>query len=746
MLANIADQSHLNYLALQNVFEALRELSREQTAKTLKEKKTTSLKKNKPFKHLKVIKKGFYQYFDSISRSHLNSRLWLKARRLFVQYMFNQLNDIGKVKAHDNSIVSDFADLKYYCEKGVYESNEVMDDESKCFFLLIEISVELLRGFSLKSCLKKLNIVLKNLLSKYELSEDGFIIFLKTSILVNDIEFPINLLECQNRDSKKNDLKLSIDDCIKSLLALQKFILNDMSKNGGEKIESFTDSSISYFDNVYKEIKNLFNPLLHYLIHVKLRLGSSLMIKSSDYDRKMADPKLEVNKFWEHSLNVLGSAIEINKVISERSLNLEIELFYKYSYCMKQLFVSRKIGTLNDVVDSYGHTINLIQKSVHDLYLIKQCYLEIAVLFIFSFDPTINLDSNKIETNQTPASKSRAIEAALAALAFAVDTTHSMKEKMLLTGNEQLKNMASTNICDCPIFISNDLVANHVFAERKRLYRDVIEEEVLSLAPEFEIVKEYKSYDDKADLLSSLSDKYITWIHVLNYQKKLQSISTMRNLNTLRNGNKRFIYSDIFTIGLTPIFLNSHLIASRLCQTNTFLKNRLEIYTKSCQAKEPIAEFFHNSARKLNAPINSSKSLINLPAILKYVKVYNENISNNISLAKNDLEDIVESLNLARSKQEQTVGTDWSYLQTWPANFNYSNINNSKVNENISYDSLFDYVLTMNWHKHLMFVNDETGDEDDKIICIIGLRDKLTSNKIKFKFFSAGKIIEIHEK
>ena len=742
----------MNYFALQNVFDALKELAAENIPNIVKEKNSmiSVIKKNKQLKELKIVKKGIYQFYDSISRSHLNSRLWLKARKLLVQYMFNQLNDIGKAKGHDNSILSDFGDLKYYCEKGIKESNDFIDLESKSFFIFIEITVELLRGQSLNSCLEKLNNVFKNLVSKAQLSQEGFFTFIKTSILIIDIKFPKYLLEWKNENSNKINLIFNIDCCMRSLLELQQIILTDLSKNSGELIECSIDKSISYNDNIFKDIKNLFNPLLHYLVHVKLRLGSYLILKSSYFDRNFNNCNLESNKLWENSLNVLGSAIEINKVISERSLNIEIELFYKYSFCMKELLLTRKIGTLYEVVNSYGHTINLIQNSVHDLYLIKQCYLEIAVLFIFSFDHSIISDSLAFKNDTflntlNSASKYRAIEAAITALAFSIDTTKALREKMLLSGNELLKNLPLNTMSSCPIFIANDLIANYLFADRKRLYRDKIEEEVLTLVPEFEIKKEHRTYDSKIEHLCKESERYLTWIHILNYQNKLHSLSTMRNLNTLRNGNKKFIFSDFFTTGFTPIFNNSNMIVSRLYEINYFLKNQLDICNKKNQTKEPITDFFRIYARKLNNQKNS-KDLINFNSILKNVKVYKGNISNNLSYNftdKVELKDIRE--NLPDTKQIFLQHCDWGHLQEWPPGYTYLTLGPLRIDENNSYDSFANYIMTMNWHKNIIFQNDNEKDVD-KILCIVGIRDKLTSNKIKFKNFSAGKIKNIHQK
>ena len=47
----------------------------------------------------------------------------------------------------------------------------------------------------------------------------------------------------------------------------------------------------------------------------------------------------------------------------------------------------------------------------------------------------------------------------------------------------------------------SDYLAYYVLADRRKIYRDDIEEEVLSLAPEFEAKTPPKTYDQKVELL-----------------------------------------------------------------------------------------------------------------------------------------------------------------------------------------------------------------------------------------------------
>ncbi len=426
MLAVISDQCQLGYIALQNIVDAMKELI-ENDSSTIQDNSFTrttnesvgllhsqntkslvsSLKKQKQQTAKKIqknlTKKGIYQVFDLLSETHLSSRLWLKARILFVQFMFNQLNDAGKAKGNDDNIIRDFGDLKYYCDKGLKEAEQYFDIEAKGFFKFIEGSVDLIRGTDLEHCLKKLNESLLDFVGVNQLSFDGVLNYFKVSILKNDLSYSVDLLDSSDQTNNKNKNEFNflnvLNNSIQNFTIIQKYILENLKRNGGETIEYYVSKDMCYFDNIASSIKNLYNPLYHYLIHVKLRLGSTLMLKSSYVNNKINEKYLSQNEIakdltiWIHSLNVLSSALELNKVICERSLCLEIELSYKYAHCIREIFMMNQLVTLSDVVDAYGYTLMLVFHSNHDLNIIKNCYLELAIAFISTYDSKILLDS-----------------------------------------------------------------------------------------------------------------------------------------------------------------------------------------------------------------------------------------------------------------------------------------------------------------------------------------------------------------
>jgi hypothetical protein len=190
-------------------------------------------------------------------------------------------------------------------------------------------------------------------------------------------------------------------------------------------------------------------------------------------------------------------------VISERSINLEIELYSKQAYCLKELFTKHRLCSLLDVVDGYNHTINLAHNSSHDLATIKNAYLELAAVFISVFEPTISyvnapkeftvfqtsfnwMQLSTAESKKQTPEYSIANEAALTAFNYLIKCFQAIKARRLLPGHQSIKELASMKVDDGPLFVASDLLASQVLAERGRVYRDEIEREVLQLAPELD--------------------------------------------------------------------------------------------------------------------------------------------------------------------------------------------------------------------------------------------------------------------
>ena len=745
-MACISDQCQLGYLSLQNIIEAMKELTDEEPSAEAVKKASTLMKTSKGKlvepKQSKLVKKGVFQFFDLTSKSHLNSRLWLKARLMFIQFMFNQLNDAGKAKGNDNNIIRDFGDLNYYCEKCLQETSAYFDNETKGFILFISASLDLIRGSALQTCLDALKTSIVSFMSCPQLSTEGTLNYLKALILCRDISYAANVLNVNKQLNITDVLNKTFGD----LFDLNDMILNNLKTFGGETIELYLDKTKSYFNNLSGDIKNIYNPLLSFLCHTKLRLGSCLLIKASLGENESAGSEAKTPTFLMHALNVLYSGIALNKVMCERTINLEIELNYKYAYCLRELYMKYQTCTLNDVVEAYNYTINLIHNSTHDLNLIRSCYLELALTFISLYEPSVSLLNTIQHVAAGAAPKSakkvtllarKAAEAVLIALVSSIKCSNALKEKMLLPGHKSIKEMSSIHVKNGPLFVASDLLGYFVLADRKKVYRDDVEEEVLSLAPEFESKVATKTYDEKVASLADESNKSITWIHLLNYQSKLQHINSMRNLNTLKNGKNRFKFADLYTIGFTPIIKNSNYMAARLHQLDSHMRANFRIYETECQAPTPVAEFLKVLTKKLS----TTRPAPGAHTLLERVNFFSGNLSavlSNSSIYEKESENVSEK----DSKASMRQALEWNYLQHFPANYNYNNTDSIKPNESL--DSLVNYLITWNWYKGLDVCDETLLKNGDMLTAIIGVKEP-SGNKIHFQLLSAALVQEIYD-
>lgn len=182
---------------------------------------------------------------------------------------------------------------------GVNESTSLRDLESRAQFRAINASLSLLRGEPLSRCAQELETSLEDFVAvQHRLSSSGCVSLFRYLLLRCDLKFASGLLGGGGKTTKRTRVQL-VDECSDELLAIQQGILDELQLNAGEETERFVEKQKSCYDNLCR-IKNLFNPLLHFFVHAKLRLGSLLMLKavsleSSKNKNKNKKRRLSIN-------------------------------------------------------------------------------------------------------------------------------------------------------------------------------------------------------------------------------------------------------------------------------------------------------------------------------------------------------------------------------------------------------------------------------------------------------------------
>ncbi len=285
-------------------------------------------------------------------------------------------------------------------------------------------------------------------------------------------------------------------------------------------------------------------------------------------------------------------------------------------------------------------------------------------------------------------------------------------------------------------------------ADRRKIYRDEIEAEILSLAPEFDTAKQLnnKTYDEKVTALQAENNRSISWVHLLNYQSKLQHINSIRNLNTLKNGRNRNKFSDLYTIGLTPTFKNTSYMELRLSQLNTHMRQNLPVYKTECQGPTPIPEFFKAYSKSLST---FKQSILNARLVSEHVTFFKNNqasVLTNSSLFEDESnkQAASETNEVRHNSKAKLEPVEWSHLQNYPPNFNYQDASSIKLKEMNSSESVADYLITLNWYKSLSVSDKNSANDDDRLISVIATKEPVNGFKLKYKFLSAESVHEVH--
>ena len=205
----------------------------------------------------------------------------------------------------------------YYCEKCLEESEKFYDNETKACVYFTLISLDLIRGnITLQECQDKLQKCLVHFVSCRKLSLDGQIYYLKARILANDITYAVDLLGLKEENRRGFSLAMILAKTLNQLLAIETDILGDLRISGGESVEYFVDSGLekAFFNTIEGSIRNLYSPLLFYLCHTKLRLGSVLILRSSMEENETSMKEKASGTCILYALNVLCMGIELNKV------------------------------------------------------------------------------------------------------------------------------------------------------------------------------------------------------------------------------------------------------------------------------------------------------------------------------------------------------------------------------------------------------------------------------------------------
>eukprot|EP00062_Callorhinchus_milii_P022728 gi/632980816/ref/XP_007907247.1/ PREDICTED: uncharacterized protein LOC103188890 [Callorhinchus milii] len=289
------------------------------------------------------------------AHERIDIRLWLKCRLAFVTALTSHVYGVELNKEKDSIL-----ETSLLCAEGVEEAKACGDIEMQTEFILQTVLLYLQLG-QLKSDIKILLQNAVDLLNGRQFNSHRAKIMLAQSLI------QLADLKSLETDGKLSTTQNRIDLCIsaRNLLVQQLFLM-------GELVEQIPD------DNCFTlvvPLKNIYFPQLSVLTKVKLRLGHALARKAlHDSSKTNSSP-------WIPALSELKATLDIWEATATREFNLESDILFqkgKVEHQLLEITEDPKLEGAKSLLD--GINVNLFNE--HNLWLIKQSYLEIALIYL----------------------------------------------------------------------------------------------------------------------------------------------------------------------------------------------------------------------------------------------------------------------------------------------------------------------------------------------------------------------------
>ncbi|GFO44544.1 hypothetical protein PoB_007104900 [Plakobranchus ocellatus] len=485
-----------------------------------------------------------FQYQNFQARSRLDARLWLHCRLELVHALMMEVRGMGEIKGAASKVVSDLADCRQYCAEGLGEAEVCGDSEGQAHFFFLGAQLNVIEGKSLEHTVSLLEDAIRLLKSVSHRSVPG------EQLLAACMTFKADL-EAAASPSDVNSEQVT-QATLTAYLEAQKIILGQMELLG-EKIEHYySDGRLDHLSSPCSPMQNVYLPHVQRLAQLKLRIGHAQARNAA----KQISAGLcndEPAILWVDCLGVLTTALEISQVSASREAAVEAEILLLMGKVQKMLVYLGKYqarSAANTLLDA----IRISYINDHDLGLIRQAYLEIALVYMYSSgvvtikdgsfmesvagdsgDETSSVvssrsterrykrsksnlkkDKSRPEREETEQEKER--RAAWTAIRCGAVVANAQRHRQLLVGDpgvstQRVGDTAGGGAGDVPDFVSLDLLSGYVLGEKKKVYKNEIEEELASMTEAQEPVPS-ETYDDQVNKARQAA-RELSWIHLL---------------------------------------------------------------------------------------------------------------------------------------------------------------------------------------------------------------------------------------
>ncbi|EDV29741.1 uncharacterized protein TRIADDRAFT_52451 [Trichoplax adhaerens] len=303
-------------------------------------------------------RKSFEDYFRM---SHLDMRLWLKCRLCLVVALNESFGTYNK-----NSVDQLFGDCKYHIEEGITEAQAFNEHEAAIQFATQGIIFDLKQGKDSKLIQQELEDVIKVAQNLQDTSINTQLFY--TLALAQQTD----LSGMQKNYYTLNNLKARF----KEYQVVHEILLNQLMNLG---IPIHRHKTESHFSSPFSPLPNIYLPQLLHLAQIKLRIGH-IMAQIVAVEAMEKDIKPSYNA-WLPVASILTTALEILRVCTHRTPNVEAEILLSLGQVQRQLYNLHKMdGQI--VASTFVDAIKVSYMANHDHTLIRQAYLEMALVYL----------------------------------------------------------------------------------------------------------------------------------------------------------------------------------------------------------------------------------------------------------------------------------------------------------------------------------------------------------------------------
>ncbi|KAL8594729.1 hypothetical protein ACOMHN_051675 [Nucella lapillus] len=549
-----------------------------------------------------------FQYQNFQSRARLDARLWLTCRLALIKTLNMEIRGMGEVKGADNKVLTELAECRQYCLEGLKEAEACGDVEVQAEFLVQGALLNIMEG--------------RNLQQTVDILDDAAWLLGGVSCLSMPVHqtpphttpphttphHPTYIMYFCPKDAARllggvsclsmpgeellatchtlrTDLEATTPSDVPSLtpthrtlqayLLAHDIILRQMEAMG-ERVEHHLPlGQVRHLSVPVSPMENIYTTQVLRLAQLKLRIGHA-MARNLAHDIRNGQIEegpvlqwveclgvLQIEEGpvlqWVECLGVLCTALEILQVSMRREASTEAEILLAMGKIQKLLVNAGKYQA-RSAAATLLEAIKVSYTNDHDLGLIRQAYLEMALVLLSSCggsgvrregslmesgtwdsgdeSATSTKSSSvrekkrwkgkkersisKLKEEETEAEKDR--RAAWVAIRCAAATAQAMRVRGMMIGDTSIAMQKVMDRSQKPVpdFAALDMMNAYVLGEKKKVFKNEIEEELAPLI-EAQEVKVQETYEDQVTKARAASSD-LSFIHVLGYQTILQRL------------------------------------------------------------------------------------------------------------------------------------------------------------------------------------------------------------------------------